>query len=174
MYRTEGIPHSPRQGGDQCRRGEWQLRRLWRILLLCLDNYYIQVMNLQSLSFHMPNHCRHKAYLTLAELEPSGNISYIKENVKIDRLTANMGCRLLRYFNRLTKCWIVWLVLCMLVESNSNPIGTFKWKLFLFMGSWFEVLQYAFPLTFAEYQASCEHDSWRRSQPKREKCQVYI
>jgi hypothetical protein len=26
-----------------------------------LDNYYIQIMNLQSPSFHMANHCRHQA-----------------------------------------------------------------------------------------------------------------
>jgi hypothetical protein len=30
-----------------------------------LDNYYIQVMNLQSLSFHIPNHCRHQACCNL-------------------------------------------------------------------------------------------------------------
>jgi hypothetical protein len=62
MYTIEGIPHSRHREptnaavesdncvgcGENC---------------CALDDYYIQVMNMQCLSFHMSNHCRHQACL---------------------------------------------------------------------------------------------------------------
>jgi hypothetical protein len=57
MYMTEGIPHFPHREptnaaveSDNC------------VETFCaFDNYYIQAMNLQCLSFHMSKHCRHQA-----------------------------------------------------------------------------------------------------------------
>jgi hypothetical protein len=63
MYTTEGIPHFPHREptnaaveSDNCFG--------CREICCALDNYYIQVMNMQCLSFHMSNHCRHQACCT--------------------------------------------------------------------------------------------------------------